>query len=55
MITPLTTPLIFEASHNLDIEKRIGIINAETVIGTHVFKDILESVRDVLRGRNGYG
>lgn len=45
--------LTTEASHNLDIEERIGIITAEAVIGMNVVKDLLASVRDVVGGRSG--
>jgi len=42
--------LTTESCHNMVIEKRIGVITAEAVIGTHLIKDIFASVRDVVGG-----
>ena len=45
--------LTTEASHNLEVIERLGIITAEAVIGTHILKDLFVGVRDVVGGRSG--
>lgn len=44
--------LTTEASHNLDVVKRLDIITAECVFGMHIFKDIGAGLRDFVGGRN---
>ncbi len=44
--------LTTESCHNLEIIERLGVITAETIVGTHIFKDIMVSVRDVVGGRS---
>jgi uncharacterized protein YbjQ (UPF0145 family) len=45
--------LTTESSHNLEILERLGVITAEAIIGTNIFKEILVNVRDVVGGRSG--
>ena len=45
--------LTTESNHNLEIIERLGVITAEAVIGTHIFKEALVQVRDIVGGRSG--
>lgn len=44
--------LTTEASSNLAIRTRLGIVSAECVIGQHIFKDVAASLRDLFGGRS---
>lgn len=44
--------LTTESNHNLEVLERLGVITAEAVIGTHIFKDALASIRDIVGGRS---
>ena len=35
------------------IDKYLGIVNGEAIIGANIFRDVCSSVRDVGRGRAG--
>ncbi len=45
--------LTTEASHNLPVIKRLGIVSAEVVVGMNVFKDVFAGVRNIVGGRSG--
>lgn len=44
--------LTTEASSNLKVSRRLGIVTAECVIGQHIFKDIAAGLRDFFGGRS---
>ena len=35
------------------IQKYLGIVSGETIIGANLFRDILASIRDIVGGRSG--
>ena len=45
--------LTTETAHDLKIERRLGIITSEVVIGMHLFRDALATVTDTFGGRSG--
>lgn len=45
--------LTTEASHNLPVTERLGIVTAECVFGMHFFRDAFALGRDVFGGRSG--
>jgi uncharacterized protein YbjQ (UPF0145 family) len=45
--------LTTEATHNLPVTKRHGIVSAEIVFGMNFLKDILTGVRNIVGGRTG--
>lgn len=47
-----TILLTTEATSNLSITTRLGIVSAECVIGQHIFKDIAAGLRDLFGGRS---
>lgn len=49
---PATIILTTEATSNLAIKRRLGIVSAECVIGQHIFKDVAASLRDLFGGRS---
>ncbi|WP_224767501.1 YbjQ family protein [Paracoccus yeei] len=53
--TPISAPSIIlttEATSNLKVTKRLGIVSAECVIGQNIFKDVAASFRDLFGGRS---
>jgi uncharacterized protein YbjQ (UPF0145 family) len=44
--------LTTETNLNIKIEKRLGILSSECVIGMNIFSDFFSSIRDVIGGRN---
>ncbi|MDT1064378.1 YbjQ family protein [Paracoccus sp. CPCC 101403] len=44
--------LTTEATSNLRVTKRLGIVSAECVVGLHIFKDLATGLRDVFGGRS---
>lgn len=44
--------LTTEATSNLKVTKRLGIVSAECVVGLHLFKDLATGFRDVFGGRS---
>jgi uncharacterized protein YbjQ (UPF0145 family) len=44
--------LTTEHSSNLKIKKRLDVITAECVFGLNIFKDLMNSVRDIVGGRS---
>jgi len=45
--------LTTETAHNLAVNKRLGIVSAEVVVGMNIFKDMLTGVRNIVGGRTG--
>lgn len=45
--------LTTETNLNLKIEKRLGILSAECVIGMNIFSDFFSGIRDIIGGRSG--
>ncbi len=48
--------MILSTTPNLEgykIEKYLGVVTGETIIGANVFKDFFASVRDIVGGRSG--
>lgn len=46
----LTTTPSIEGKH---IEKYIGVVTGETIIGANMFKDFMASITDIFGGRSG--
>lgn len=47
--------MITTTTHTIEghpIEQYLGIVNAETIIGANIFKDIVASLRDITGGRS---
>ena len=47
--------MIVTTTHNVEgrpVQEYLGIINAQSIIGANIFKDILGSLRDVFGGRS---
>lgn len=49
MMLLTTTPTV----EGRPIQKYIGIVTAETIIGANIFKDIFAGIRDIVGGRSG--
>ena len=48
--------MILSTTPNLEgykIEKYLGVVTGETIIGANMFKDLFASVRDIVVGRSG--
>ncbi|MBQ4446210.1 MAG: heavy metal-binding domain-containing protein, partial [Prevotella sp.] len=48
--------MILSTTPNLEgykIEKYLGVVTGETIIGANMFKDLFASVRDIVGGRSG--
>ncbi len=48
--------MILTTTPNLEgykIEKYLGVVTGETIIGANMFKDLFASVRDIVGGRSG--
>ena len=48
--------MILSTTPNLEgykIEKYLGVVTGETIIGANMFKDLFASVRDLVGGRSG--
>ena len=48
--------MILTTTHNLEgykVEKYLGVVTGETIIGANMFKDLFASVRDLVGGRSG--
>lgn len=43
--------LTTEASSNLPVDRRLGIVTAEVVVGINIIKDVMAGVRNVVGGR----
>jgi uncharacterized protein YbjQ (UPF0145 family) len=41
------------ATDSMRIEKYLGVVNGEAIIGANIFRDLFSSVRDVVGGRAG--
>jgi len=41
------------ATDGMRIEKYLGVVNGEAIIGANIFRDLFSSVRDVVGGRAG--
>ena len=40
-------------AENARIEKYLGVVNGEAIIGANIFRDMFSSIRDVVGGRAG--
>ncbi|WP_291994942.1 heavy metal-binding domain-containing protein [Candidatus Accumulibacter sp. ACC003] len=40
-------------THSVRIDKYLGVVNGEAIIGANIFRDLFASVRDVVGGRAG--
>ena len=48
--------MILSTTHNLEgykIERYLGVVTGETIIGANMFKDMFAAVRDMVGGRSG--
>jgi uncharacterized protein YbjQ (UPF0145 family) len=36
------------------VDRVIGVVNGEAIIGANIFRDMFSSIRDVVGGRGGY-
>ena len=46
---------IVPEGHGVKIDKYLGVVNGEAIIGANIFRDMFSSVRDVVGGRaSGY-
>lgn len=44
---------VVPSADNTRIEKYLGVVNGEAIIGANIFRDMFSSVRDVVGGRAG--
>ena len=44
---------VIPSGDSVRIEKYLGVVNGEAIIGANIFRDLFSSVRDVVGGRAG--
>lgn len=48
--------MIVTTTHTIDgksIDKYLGLVSGETILGTNIFRDFLASITDIIGGRSG--
>ncbi|MCB1899621.1 heavy metal-binding domain-containing protein [Cognatazoarcus halotolerans] len=44
---------VVPSGEGMQVEKYLGVVNGEAIIGANIFRDLFSSVRDVVGGRAG--